>query len=311
MKNTRNAFTLVELLVVIAIIGILIGMLLPAVQQVREAARRTACSNKLRQLGLATHNYESALQKLPAQSGLIDGIHYSSTFLSIAPFCEMENLLDDLAARARAEGVSAINGINIDIASGVVSWPLLNCPSMTVPEGALLPPFAGVPRTIGYPKGIQTRVDYMPCQGWLDPLAYDDADRTAVRKGANAAVRISEIRDGTSNTLLYGESQGAVVNNQRDYSHTYLCNTKGLYINLAYDSDSSRVTTPEPYLNPFQDLNGDKRYSIEQFSSPHSQLVIFALCDGSVQPINRNVGFDVLDAMSTMASNEVVPDFLN
>ncbi len=102
----RNGFTLVELLVVIAIIGILIGMLLPAVQQVREAARRTTCLNNMRQLGLALHNYESALQAFPPsrtgpdenpipsdltnQSGAVSAFQSWTTL--ILPYVEQNNL---------------------------------------------------------------------------------------------------------------------------------------------------------------------------------------------------------------------------
>ena len=97
--SKRKGFTLVELLVVIAIIGILIGMLLPAVQQVREAARRTACKNNMRQIGLALHNYDSAFDEFPA------GITITATGATapnwsvttwILPQMEQQNLFDQL-----------------------------------------------------------------------------------------------------------------------------------------------------------------------------------------------------------------------
>lgn len=91
----RSAFTLVELLVVIAIIGILIGMLLPAVQQVRDAARRTDSMNRIRQFTLAVHMFESANMDLPPSITTVTGAKYirGSIFLQILPFLEQQNLL--------------------------------------------------------------------------------------------------------------------------------------------------------------------------------------------------------------------------
>ena len=109
--NGRRAFTLVELLVVIAIIGILIGMLLPAVQQVREAARRTECSNKIRQLALACHNYHSAHGNFPpgvatdrvvdfstpnSLEQSLDGHRGAPWSVTILPFIEQNNAFDNL-----------------------------------------------------------------------------------------------------------------------------------------------------------------------------------------------------------------------
>ena len=103
--SKQNGFTLVELLVVIAIIGILIGMLLPAVQQVREAARRTDCLNNLRQIGLGAHNFESSFQRFPTAGGVVEeftydeeefesifGYDHLSWMFQILPFVEQGNI---------------------------------------------------------------------------------------------------------------------------------------------------------------------------------------------------------------------------
>ena len=100
----RRAFTLVELLVVIAIIGVLIALLLPAVQQAREAARRIECNNKMKQLGLALHNYHDTYQKFPAGAHMGDGKTTSCTAsgrgipwtVAILPFLELTNLYDQV-----------------------------------------------------------------------------------------------------------------------------------------------------------------------------------------------------------------------
>ncbi len=152
-QNVRKGFTLVELLVVIAIIGILIGMLLPAVQQVREAARRTQCLNNLRQAGLAAINFESGQMRFPTNGGMVTsnngnggnaGGNVTGTWVyQLLPSMEQAgahaqlDIRDGGGARLGYFGTDGAQGIDTPLAG--YDFPLLTCPSrgqrsLTVPN---------------------------------------------------------------------------------------------------------------------------------------------------------------------------------
>jgi len=122
--DRRQAFTLVELLVVIAIIGILVGMLLPAVQQVREAARRTSCLNNARQLVLANHNYQSANLKFPTVAPFIVGKGNRSWVSAVLPFIDQQNVADTVKLGNGAGNFAGNQSRDFRI-------PILLCPSAT------------------------------------------------------------------------------------------------------------------------------------------------------------------------------------
>ena len=193
------AFTLVELLVVIAIIGILIGMLLPAVQQVREAARRTTCLNNLRQIGIATLNFESTYESLPTawrpfgnyRSGPVDGW---SAQAQILPYLEQANLhgkIDFSISYATHPHVE-LDGVVKPLPSARI--PVYLCP--TEPNDKL---------RLKNGEPYHYPLNYAGNTGkWFvwDPALDEVGDGVFL---TNRQLRLASIADGTSNTLLFAE----------------------------------------------------------------------------------------------------------
>jgi len=208
MKKS-NGFTLVELLVVIAIIGILVSMLLPAVQQVREAARRTQCMNQVRQLGLALHNYESAFSAFPPSrsepddqlipSGVTQNPGAESAFQSwttlILPFIEQTNLGATFDQNQPWFEQTTTISTQLEI---------FTCPS--TPEVSRVDPY----HVVGAAAGDYGSINEVKKKVYTQVLGLDDPGDNA-RAGVLQKFQrnpLSRVSDGTSNTLLLAEAAG-------------------------------------------------------------------------------------------------------
>jgi prepilin-type N-terminal cleavage/methylation domain-containing protein/prepilin-type processing-associated H-X9-DG protein len=265
----KRGFTLVELLVVIAIIGILIGMLLPAVQQVREAARRTACSNNLKQIGIAVHDYESSLQLFPDggknwwggrnKQGNVPRMAPDQTWgwlYQILPYIEQNNLYeepDDAIVRR-------------------TPVPAYFCPSRRPPTV-----LGGSRATNDYAGNGGLRLNGGGLGGWGDGLN----GGVIVRGGAAPKVDFGSITDGSSNTILAGEK--AV--NPLDYERFSTADNEGY--TCGWDWDIIRWGDLLP-CSDREAIGADRR-----FGSAHSGGVNMVFVDGSVHFIRRNVDLDV------------------
>jgi prepilin-type N-terminal cleavage/methylation domain-containing protein/prepilin-type processing-associated H-X9-DG protein len=295
--KTRRGFTLIELLVVIAIIAILIGLLLPAVQKVREAAARAKCQNNLKQLALALHNYHDANNRLPVGADSVTGLSWR---VHILPYVEQDALykLFSLApgpwnGGPNREGpnkmVNALNPI-----------PIYNCPSVPVIQASNgsstlvdgLKTYTSDYHGVAGPKG--TNPSSGLAYGWDPNPSGQGGFATQGVLGRDSKVQLTDIIDGTSNTLAVGEvsiswNGGILESDGADW-------VRGIgFGNGMASCRNVQNAINTPYNGVYNDIS---------FGSQHSGGAQFAMGDGSVRFIQQSVDLVVYKSTASRDGGE-------
>jgi prepilin-type N-terminal cleavage/methylation domain-containing protein len=286
----RTAFTLIELLVVIAIIAVLIGLLLPAVQKVREAAARVKCANNMRQLILALHNYHSAYGAFPAgQLDMPNGAQHNWT-AQLLPYFEQDNLYRQYNFNVNWDDPANDSGINQHMIKVFV------CPS--APDAP--------PRTAANKRGV---LDY-PAINQIhrpNPFATNlpPSDSTYIGVlGKNVNRRMTDIVDGTSNTLILAEDGGRNQDWRMGQQGGTLgesgawANPSGAIVVSGYNPRTQSIPGPVA-------VNGCNSQNVYSF---HIGAAGGVFADGSIRFLSSSTSIDVLIALTTRAGHEVIQD---
>ena len=292
--NRRHGFTLVELLVVIAIIGILIAILLPAVQWAREAARMTACRNNLKQIGLAIHSYQLAHNYYPPSSTTFieNGVwssnptsyHLHSWASLILPELEQSSLHDLVNYN-----VSSLDAANGAAAAAIV--PIYRCPSYT---GSV---FTAEPRYAQFNRPFALR-NYVALGGTTIENLWKEPDGVIFWQ---AHIGPADLIDGTSHTLLIAETR-------EPNAAVWIDGSASSVSTLIYDPNSSTFSDAVAAINytPYYPSGGQGIDCLWGPSSRHVEGANHLFADGSVQYLMDKIDVVIYAAQTTRAGGEAV-----
>ncbi len=324
MRDSRQGggFTLIELLVVIAIIGILIGLLLPAVQAARESARRLQCQNHLKQLSLAALTHEEAQGFFPSNGWGIRwlgvpergfGRRQPGSFLyNVLPFLEQQALHDWGEGETGPRRIQA-GGKRLSTALSVFYCPSRRSPALspyTLGSGPLPSDMYVITNNVtpvvknDYAASIGDALE--PVQEGPGSLAQGDNPNYSWPGTSNytgvtylrSEVRVSDVSDGTGNTYMFGEKY---VNADNYYNGLGPGNNQSAYNGQNSDVTRSTHTTVGP---PRQDRPGYTNRRL--FGSAHSDACHFVLCDGSVRTINYGIDRQIHHRLGNRRDGEVL-----
>lgn len=327
--RVRRGFTLIELLVVIAIIAILIALLLPAVQQAREAARRTQCKNNLKQIGLALHNYLDTFNTFPVGANFARGALANPGFgttwwVSILPYLDLGNLKNQLTVDGSHPG--SLSNSNPSFTGFTVNGPIVNglrLTSMICPSSPLeavrssgyvhtitCPQYTGISGAVGDAANGFVNASGREWVGYQSGIVSVGGTLVPLK-----SIRIAEITDGTSNVMMVGEQSNfaktatgapTTINNH----HGFLCGVNE--VSLPMTGRTFTVTTiryaPNSANTALTGVRNNDGVNNGIFS-PHVGGVQILLGDGSVRFLSENLEMLTVRRLATRDDGGVVGEF--